>query len=87
VPSDVEQIVAQHHERPDGTGFPRGLNSKFITPLSALFIIAQDMIEYSQTFKNKEVDLTSFYDAREVYFNSGVFKKILHALKNDLKIL
>ncbi len=87
VPSDVEQIVAQHHERPDGTGFPRGLNSKFITPLSALFIIAQDMIEYSQTFKNKEVDLTSFFDAREAYFNSGVFKKIFHALKHDLKIL
>ena len=87
VPSDVEQIVAQHHERPDGTGFPRGLNSKFIPPLSALFIIAQDLIEYSQTFKNKEVDLTSYFDAREAYFNSGVFKKIFHALKHDQKIL
>jgi HD-GYP domain-containing protein (c-di-GMP phosphodiesterase class II) len=87
VPSDVEQIVAQHHERPDGTGFPRGLNSKFITPLSALFIIAQDLIEYSQNFKNKEVDLASYFDAREAYFNSGVFRKIFHALKHDLKIL
>jgi hypothetical protein len=86
VPSDVEQIVAQHHERPDGTGFPRGLNAKFITPLSALFIIAQDLIEYSQTFKNKEVDLPSYFDAREAYFNSGVFRKVFHALKNDLKI-
>jgi HD-GYP domain-containing protein (c-di-GMP phosphodiesterase class II) len=87
VPSDVEQIVAQHHERPDGTGFPRGLNAKFITPLSALFIIAQDLIEYSQNFKSKEVDLTSYFDAREAYFNAGVFRKIFHALKNDLKIL
>lgn len=87
VPSDVEHIVAQHHERPDGTGFPRGLNAKFITPLSALFIIAQDLMIYSQSFKGKEVSLASYFEAREVYFSNGVFRKIFTALKNDLKIL
>jgi HD-GYP domain-containing protein (c-di-GMP phosphodiesterase class II) len=87
VPSDVEQIVVQHHERPDGTGFPRGLNAKFITPLAALFIIAQDLIEFSQNFKNKEVNLAQYFEAREAYFSTGVFRKIFTALKTDTKVL
>lgn len=32
VPPDVDVIIAQHHERPDGTGFPRGLGSTYIAP-------------------------------------------------------
>ncbi|TNE97271.1 MAG: HD domain-containing protein [Deltaproteobacteria bacterium] len=42
---EVGTIVLEHHERPDGTGFPRGLTSRHIHPLSSLFIFAHDLVE------------------------------------------
>jgi hypothetical protein len=83
VPSDVEQIVLQHHERPDGSGFPRGLPFRLFTPLSALFVIAQDLIDYSQRHKDAEVSLETFFDARETVYSSGIFKKIFQSLRTD----
>lgn len=38
--NDVETIIMQHHEKPDGSGYPRQLTSNNITPLSSIFIIA-----------------------------------------------
>ena len=45
VPPDVDLIIAQHHERPDGSGFPRSLSSTYIAPLTAIFIVAHDMAQ------------------------------------------
>ena len=36
-PPDIDTIVAQHHELPDGSGFPRGLTHSNINPLSCVF--------------------------------------------------
>ena len=38
-------MVEQHHERPDGTGFPKKLRHTTITLLSAIQIVAEDFIE------------------------------------------
>ncbi len=43
-PPDVDKIILQHHERPDGTGFPRGLEWKRIYSLAAVFIVAEDFV-------------------------------------------
>ncbi|MFT6070526.1 MAG: putative nucleotidyltransferase with HDIG domain [Bacteriovoracaceae bacterium] len=43
-PPDVDKIILQHHERPDGTGFPRGLDWKRIYSLAAVFIVAEDFV-------------------------------------------
>jgi response regulator RpfG family c-di-GMP phosphodiesterase len=37
---DVFNIIAQHHERPDGSGFPHQIDYKKIAPLSAIFIMS-----------------------------------------------
>ncbi|MCF8059812.1 MAG: hypothetical protein K9K67_10975 [Bacteriovoracaceae bacterium] len=42
--ADVDFIIEQHHEQPDGTGFPRGINSGKITKVSAIFIIANNLV-------------------------------------------
>jgi len=42
LPPDVETIILQHHEHPDGHGFPRSLAFNRIHALSAFFIIAED---------------------------------------------
>ncbi len=79
IPSDVDQIVAQHHERADGTGFPRGLMSKQISQLSALFIIAHEIIDFVE--QNPTLPVEEYYKRNEAILNTGNFKKIMIALK------
>jgi HD-GYP domain-containing protein (c-di-GMP phosphodiesterase class II) len=37
---DTDKILLEHHELPDGSGFPRGLSGPQISPLGAVFILA-----------------------------------------------
>lgn len=41
IPSDVIHILRDHHERPDGSGFPRGIRNNEIKPITALFIVSE----------------------------------------------
>ncbi len=41
---DVYTIIEQHHERIDGKGYPKGIDFKKISELSAIFIVAEDFI-------------------------------------------
>jgi HD-GYP domain-containing protein (c-di-GMP phosphodiesterase class II) len=41
IPSDVIHILRNHHELPDGGGFPRGISNDRIRPLTGLFIICE----------------------------------------------
>lgn len=45
IPSETITIIEQHHERPDGRGFPFGENTPKFNQLSAIFIISQRFIE------------------------------------------
>lgn len=45
VPSETLTIIEQHHELPDGKGFPVGINSSRFNQLSCIFIITQQFIE------------------------------------------
>jgi response regulator RpfG family c-di-GMP phosphodiesterase len=83
LPSDVDTIVLQHHERPDGSGFPRSLTASRISPLSALFIIAEEIVLYAHTLNSqKEFSFVNFVSINEKLFNKGPFQKILQALLN-----
>lgn len=80
VPPDVDKIIAQHHERPDGSGFPRGLVSHQIAPLSALFIVAHDVVKFVYEGRAREG-----YDAFAERFGYpeeelGPFEKVLAVL-------
>lgn len=81
VPADVDVIIAQHHERPDGTGFPRRLNATYIAPLAVVFIVAHDLAQFAIAkgpgFKVGEFLLT----ARD-RFKSTQFRKVLDSLEN-----
>jgi response regulator RpfG family c-di-GMP phosphodiesterase len=43
-PQEVVRIIRQHHERPDGKGFPDGLSADAIDELSACFIVAEEVV-------------------------------------------
>jgi HD-GYP domain-containing protein (c-di-GMP phosphodiesterase class II) len=84
IPADVDQIVFQHHERPDGSGYPRSLSGKFISPLSAVFIIAHDIIEFMRLRPTEPIDV--YLKENEELYHQGVFRKIWLSLNSDFKV-
>ncbi len=79
VPPDVDIIVLQHHERPDGSGFPRGLTSPHISPLAAVFIVAHDLVTEMMNPTRKFV-LAQFLEEKKTEYQGGNFRKLLHHL-------
>jgi HD-GYP domain-containing protein (c-di-GMP phosphodiesterase class II) len=79
VPPDVDTLIAQHHERPDGSGFPRGLTHKQIGPLSSVFISSHDLVTY--IFENdKPFVMQEFLETVKDRYDFGNFRKILKCL-------
>ncbi len=78
IPSDVTQIILQHHELPNGKGFPRGLTGSNVAPLAAVFIAAHEIIDEihknGSTFK-----LEKFWAKKQSAYTSGTFKNIVQA--------
>lgn len=82
LPADVDTIVLQHHEQPDGSGFPRGLFSHQISPLACVFIVAQDLLNHFLDFGNIGDDLLqAFLTRQEPRYAQGIFRKIHESLK------
>jgi response regulator RpfG family c-di-GMP phosphodiesterase len=44
-PHEVIKVIEQHHEKADGTGFPKKLRGDSITDLSAIFNVAHDVAD------------------------------------------
>jgi hypothetical protein len=80
IPADVDAIVQQHHERPNGSGFPRGLASNYIAPLSAVFIVAHELTQ-AILFQPSGFSMQDFVDEKKAIFNQGNFKKVMAALE------
>jgi hypothetical protein len=78
IPSDVYLIVQQHHEKPDGSGFPRGLRGQSIAPLAAVFIVAHEMVELYCDMGDA-FDVVVFWERRLSDYDTGTFKKIARA--------
>ena len=80
IPPDVDLIVLQHHEQPDGGGFPKGVTHAAIAPLSALFIIAHRLATFLMN-SGGEMDLSLFLQDMRLNYSSGQFKKVLTAVE------
>ena len=79
VPPDVDIIIAQHHERCDGTGFPNKINHQRIAPLSCAFIIAHDLLCYYEN-NQQDFNIQNFIDSKQELYSLGTFRKILASL-------
>lgn len=73
IPADVGQICLQHHERPDGSGFPKRLDALHIAPLSALFILAEELAIIYQL--GNESQLSDKEHSFWTQFTIGPFKQ------------
>lgn len=85
LPADVDQIILQHHETKEGTGFPRGLISSRISPMASLFIIVEDLINFIGESENYEEKIELFVKHREARYNSGNFKKVFEVVQGNVE--
>lgn len=86
ISSDVDQIILQHHEMKDGSGFPRSMDSSRIGQLPALFIIVEDLVEFIDNGDNIETSITDFIMWGREYYDAGHFKKLFAAFEEKLKV-
>ncbi len=78
IPPDIHTIVREHHERPDGSGFPNGLTHPKLSMLSSLFIFAEHLIHF-QTLICTTPDLGLYINSIPPSFYKGNFLPITEA--------
>lgn len=82
-PPDTDVLAYQHHELPDGSGFPMGLRAEKISPLSALFIVATDFSFYF--LKDDEPTMDDFLLKCHSRYDYVNFRKVVKALEKVRK--
>jgi HD-GYP domain-containing protein (c-di-GMP phosphodiesterase class II) len=82
VPPDVDLIVSQHHERADGSGFPRKATGARIGALSAIFIISHDLVHF-MIQAGDQFKLEKFLKIYYSSYSGSHFRKAFQALKES----
>ena len=85
LPAEIDTLIIQHHERPDGTGYPNGLTHTQIHPLSCLFIMAHDLLDY-QLENPGQATLAKFQEVSAGKYTVGHFKKLFTALQTGTPV-
>lgn len=82
-PPDTDALAFQHHEQPDGTGFPQGLKADKISPLAALFIVANDFAYYY--LRDEEPTIEEFLLRSHGRYDFVNFRKVIKAMERIKK--
>ncbi len=83
-PKDVLKIVTEHHELPDGSGFPKGLKANEISDISAVFIVIHEFIDlYFDPRQNKQIKTA--WKEKEKLFSSPPFNSAYQIIKEPLE--
>jgi len=89
-PNDIANetlvIIEQHHEMPDGKGFPANLEYEKINLLSAIHITAEYFLDILIEYKFDPLLLETGLGANQREFDKGPFKKAAAALKKILHL-
>ena len=73
-------IIEQHHEKPDGKGYPVGMRGPAINILSACYILAEHFIDLCYDHKFQEESIDPIIDQLVSIYTGGNFKKAMRAL-------
>ncbi len=80
IPPEIDKIILEHHERPDGSGFPRKLTHQNISPLGSILIVALDIADFLYVNRKNIAQLKNediFNHINQPLYQVGNFKKIL----------
>ncbi|MBF0360908.1 MAG: response regulator [Oligoflexia bacterium] len=84
LPPDIDQMILDHHEKPEGGGFPRGIPSIRIAPLTSILIMTEDFVNqiYDKEINRETVQKTAAKIKSK--YTHGNFRKTLDGM---LKVL
>ena len=87
---DIADIMREHHEKYDGSGYPRGLKANEIKPLSRIMIVADafDAMTTNRVYKPRKtlhVALQELQDLSTSHFHPEVVSAAIKAL-SDIEI-
>jgi response regulator RpfG family c-di-GMP phosphodiesterase len=78
---DLFTIILEHHEKPDGTGFPRGLKANRLSPMSCILIMSHHLSDLI-AFKHGEAILDDeMLSTLDSIYKDGHFVQLLSSLK------
>ncbi|MEE3079390.1 MAG: response regulator [Bdellovibrionota bacterium] len=80
IPSDVLTLIEQHHELPNGQGFPRGIEHKRITPLSSVFIVSHWLTDF--IINNPKWTVDKFLSKYKSKVKGPHFRKAMKAIES-----
>ena len=83
--SETANIIREHHERPDGSGFPRNLDSSNLTEISCIFIIAHHFSHRLLTEPLNADTLGSINSELKEQFSENKFEKPYEAFVKCFK--
>jgi len=81
MPNEVATVICQHHENPEGTGFPASLRPQNIDRLSAVFIVAHELVNALEKDHYESDCLNDILIKISSRFNVGPFKEVMRALE------
>ena len=81
IPSDLDKILLMHHEKYDGSGFPRGLNGSQIPRLAAIFIVCHEFVIYMMKNDFTSEGIKSFLDEKKATYKEGAFRDTILILE------
>ena len=84
IPEDVFKIISDHHERPDGSGFPRAISGDQISPLASIFIFSHDIVDamYELIKMDEVISLESVKKIISKFeYSQGKFPRIFKAFE------
>ena len=76
---DTYKILLQHRELPDGKGFPSGLKASQLIPLSCLFMVCHEFVDY--VIETPGWTYHEFLKRSENVYKGVYFKKILQVFE------
>lgn len=77
---ELEQCILEHHERPDGKGFPRKLNFNNIHPMSAVLHMADIAAEILYKSQFEKEPLLQFLNENKANYQRGFYRKPYNSL-------
>jgi hypothetical protein len=79
--TEIDFVIAQHHELPNGTGFPEGLNAHQIPTLSCIFILSNNFVKELINCDWTPITIRAIFSSFREKYNTGNFRDPLVALE------
>lgn len=79
-PNEVIAIIANHCERPDGRGFPKGIKASEFDEMSACFVFCEDLINFFLSSRSKS-KVNEFLIKNEALYSAPPFKNFAEIIR------